>query len=45
MAGEGETPFAQLVDALINNKDFTAIPGLIKKIGNNKYLKNPMNTI
>ena len=41
MAGEGETPFAQLVDALINDKDFTAIPGLIKKIGNNKYLKNP----
>ena len=41
MAGEGEKPITQLVDCIINKKDnYSSIPGLIKKIGNKKYLIN-----
>ncbi|MBS83219.1 MAG: hypothetical protein CMD65_03695 [Gammaproteobacteria bacterium] len=40
MTGEGEFAFADLVDALINKKDYSHIPGLVKKIGYRKYLIN-----
>ena len=41
MTGEGEFSFVKLVDALMNDKDISQIPGLVKKIGNKKYLMNP----
>ena len=41
MTGEGEFSFVKLVDALMNDKDTSQIPGLVKKIGNKKYLMNP----
>jgi magnesium-protoporphyrin IX monomethyl ester (oxidative) cyclase len=43
--GEGEFSFAQLVNALINNDDICKVPGLVKKIGKNKYLINPINRV
>ena len=43
--GEGEFSFAQLVNALINNDDISKVPGLVKKIGKDKYLINPINRV
>ena len=41
MVGEGEFSMVQLTDGIINNKDISKIPGLVKKIGHKKYLINP----
>jgi len=40
MVGEGEMPMVELVDAIINDRDYSKVPGLVKKIGNKKYLIN-----
>ncbi len=45
MAGEGEFSMVQLVDSLVNKKDISKIPGLVKKIGPKKYLINPKSKI
>ena len=45
MIGEGEFSFAQLVNALINNDDISKVPGLVKKIGKDRYLINPINKV
>ena len=45
LVGEGEFSVVQLVNALINKEDISKIPGLIKKIGNEKYITNPPNRI
>ena len=36
LIGEGELSVVQLVNALINKEDISKIPGLVKKIGNEK---------
>ena len=43
MVGEGETSMIQLVDAILNNKDVSNIPGLVKKLSDGKYLINKNN--
>ena len=40
MVGEGEMPMVELVDAIINDRNYSKVPGLVKKIGNKKYLIN-----
>ena len=45
MIGEGEFSFLKLVNALANNNDISKVPGLVKKIGNHKYLINPTERI
>ena len=40
MVGEGESPMVQLVDAIINKKNYKEVPGLVKKIGHKKYFIN-----
>ena len=40
MAGEGEVPMVKLVHDIINNQDYSKIQGLVKKVGNKKYLIN-----
>ena len=41
MTGEGEFNFTKLVDNLINKEDIDKIPGLVRKLGPEKYLINP----
>ena len=43
MTGEGEIPMVKLVDAIVNNGDYSKVPGLVKKIGDKKYLINRKN--
>ena len=43
MVGEGEFSMVQLADAIVNNRDISKVPGLVKKIGPKKYLINPKN--
>jgi len=45
MTGEGELSMVQLVNALLNNNDISKIPGLLKKIGDKKYIINPSSRI
>ena len=45
MTGEGELSMVQLVNALLNNNDISKIPGLLKKIGDKKYIINPPSRI
>lgn len=45
MTGEGEFSMTKLVNALLNKEDISNIPGLVKKIGNKKYLINNSNRI
>jgi len=45
MTGEGEFSFLELTNKLINNQNITKVPGLVKKIGNKKYLINPSTRI
>ncbi len=40
MIGEGEFSFTKLVDNLINNENIDKIPGLVRKLGHEKYLIN-----
>ena len=41
MTGEAEYPFKDFVNGIINKKDISNIPGLIRKIGHKKYKINP----
>ena len=41
MTGEAEYPFKDFVNGIINEKDISNIPGLIRKIGHKKYKINP----
>ena len=41
IAGEGEAAVRKLVNAIINGKDISKVPGLVKKIGYKKYITNP----
>ncbi len=41
MTGEGEFSMRDLVNGIINNQNIDKIPGLVKKIGNKKYIINP----
>ena len=45
MTGEGEFPFTDLVDCIINKKDFSHIPGLVRKVGYRKYSINPTSRL
>jgi len=45
MVGEGEFSMVDLVNGLINNNDISKIPGLLKKVGNKKYVINPPTRI
>jgi anaerobic magnesium-protoporphyrin IX monomethyl ester cyclase len=45
MTGEGEFSFLELCDKLINKEDISKVPGLVKKIKNNKYLINPSTRV
>ena len=45
MIGEAEYSFLELINALANKKDISKIPGLVKKIGNKKYIINPPKRI
>ena len=45
MVGEGEFSMVDLVNGLINNNDISKIPGLLKKVGNKKYIINPPTRI
>tara|TARA_Y100000294_G_scaffold174728_1_gene193339 strand:- start:55 stop:1194 length:1140 start_codon:yes stop_codon:yes gene_type:complete len=40
LTGEGEFSFTELANALLNGNDISKIPGLVKRIGNKKYLIN-----
>ena len=40
MIGEGEYSFLEICQKLINKKDYTTVPGLVKKIEKGKYLIN-----
>ena len=41
MIGEGEFSVLELCKRLVKNENISNIPGLVKKIGNRKYLINP----
>ncbi len=41
MTGEGEFSMRDLINGIINNQNIDKIPGLVKKIGNKKYIINP----
>ena len=41
IAGEGEIAVKNFVNAVINKEDISKVPGLVKKIGNKKYIINP----
>ena len=45
MTGEGEFSMRDLVNGIINNQNIDKIPGLVKKIGNKKYIINPATRI
>ena len=45
MTGEGEYSFLELINALANKNDISKIPGLVKKIGEKKYIINPPKRI
>ena len=45
MTGEGEYSMLELVNALANKSDIGKIPGIVKKIGEKKYLINPPKRI
>jgi radical SAM superfamily enzyme YgiQ (UPF0313 family) len=45
MTGEGEYSMLNIVDALANNGDIGKIPGVVKKLGEKKYLINPPKRI
>tara|TARA_B100000795_G_C22803737_1_gene443460 strand:- start:239 stop:1753 length:1515 start_codon:yes stop_codon:yes gene_type:complete len=45
MSGEGEFSFLELVNRLINKEDISKVPGLVKKIGHEKYLINPSTRV
>ena len=45
LTGEGEFQLVETVNAIMNKKDISKIPGLVKKIGNKKYIINPANRI
>ena len=45
MIGEGEFSMVKLVNALVNKEDISKIPGLVKKIGDKKYIMNPPSRI
>jgi len=40
MTGEGEFSFLELVNKIINDEDIMKVPGLVKKIGQEKYIIN-----
>jgi radical SAM superfamily enzyme YgiQ (UPF0313 family) len=44
ICGEGEKPFAALVDAMAKQTDYTDIPGLCYRDGNDIYVKKPYET-
>ena len=37
--------FLELVNKLINKEDISKVPGLVKKIGHEKYLINPSTRV
>ena len=41
MIGEGEFSVLELCKRLVKKRIFQKVPGLVKKIGNKKYLINP----
>lgn len=41
MIGEGEFSVVELCKKLVKNENISNVPGLVKKIGNRKYLINP----
>tara|TARA_Y100000389_G_scaffold188076_1_gene210191 strand:- start:15628 stop:17142 length:1515 start_codon:yes stop_codon:yes gene_type:complete len=45
MTGEGEFSVLELVNKLINKEDISKVPGLVKKIGHEKYLINPSTRV
>ena len=45
LTGEGEFSFLELVNKLINKEDISKVPGLVKKIGHEKYLINPSTRV
>ena len=45
MTGEGEFSMRDLVNRIINSEDISKIPGLVKKIGEKKYIINPATRI
>ena len=45
ITGEAEFGFLKFVNAIANNTDTSKIPGLIKKIGEKKYMINPPEII
>jgi anaerobic magnesium-protoporphyrin IX monomethyl ester cyclase len=45
MTGEGEFSFLELVTKIINNEDYSKVPGLVKKIQPKKYIINPSQRI
>ena len=43
IVGEGEKPMLQFGETIINDGDFSKVPGLVKRIGEKKYLINRKN--
>jgi anaerobic magnesium-protoporphyrin IX monomethyl ester cyclase len=41
IAGEGEVAVKQFINALASDSDISKVPGLVKKIGEKKYIINP----
>ena len=45
LTGEGELQLVKTVNAIVNKQDISKLSGLVKKIGEKKYIINPPNRI
>ncbi len=45
LVGESDFTIIELVNKLVNNQDYSKVPGLLKRISKGKYLHNPSDRI